>query len=130
MDKLIIELYCPSYDKELSSYLLSQKGITKCDIDYDSKIISAKIIKQFIYLYLSIKIPTILSFEKKNISNYVSHTITIKDLCCEYCLMGTIEDLFETDGILSAKSNYDFNNKFNVKIDVSYDKKILSTTLH
>lgn len=135
MKKLIIELYCPPYNKELKEFLLSQEGINgyEYDIDndiltitYDSKKISPKIIKQYTYLFLDTKTPIILSFEKKNNPIYSEYTINIKDLCCEYCLMSTIENLLETNGIISAKSDFDFHNKINVKIFIKYDENIIS----
>jgi len=135
MKKLTIELDCPPYNKELKDYLLSQEGINNYEYDidkdiltvtYDSKKTSPKIIKQYIFLFLDIKIPTILSFSKETNSNYSLYTITIKDLCCEYCLKSTIEDLFDINGIISAKSDFDFINQINVKIFIKYDENIIS----
>ena len=74
-------------------------------------------------------------FEKYECSNlvkfnkdYKGKTKTLKyivdDMCCQYCYMGLVRDLFENDKIKSVKSNFDFNKSaFNVEFIIEYDEK-------
>ena len=136
--KLLLIIDKP-YHNELKDYLISLKGINdvkisndnylEVNINYDNKIIDDKIILKEIYLFLDIyninkEIPSLLGFNKykDNVSKYET---TIKDACCEYCLMGFIEDLYEKDGIISVKTNYHIN-LWNIKINISYDNSIIS----
>ena len=45
---------------------------------------------------------------------------------CEYCSKDMIEDLLEIDGIISAYTNFDYINKCNVNIFVTYDKELMT----
>lgn len=64
-------------------------------VEYYSSVISLKLLKMEILLYLDIgKVPSIIAFDKHDVSNLNKYTIVIKDLCCEYCLKGMIENLF------------------------------------
>lgn len=99
------------------------------NINYDNKIIDDKIILKEIYLFLDIyninkEIPSLLGFNKYK-DNVTKYEATIKDACCEYCLMGFIEDLYEKDGIISVKTNYHID-LWNIKINISYDNSIIS----
>lgn len=79
-----------------------------------------------ILLYLDIvKIPSIISFDKHSKSNIKKDIIVIKDLCCEYCLKGMIDDLLDINGIESAYSDFDYINKYNVNIFITYNYKLL-----
>ena len=104
--------------KELRNYLMSLKGIFNVKIknikyleiylEYDSNLITPSIIKMEILLFLDIfKTPSILSFNKYPKFKTFNYTIIRDDICCEYCLKGAINDLFEIEGIESAKSNFD-----------------------
>lgn len=81
-----------------------------------------------VLLYVNLlKIPSIIAFDKHDVSNLNKYTIVIKDLCCEYCLKGMIEDLFEIDGIISAYTDFDYNqNKYNVNIFICYNDKMIN----
>lgn len=137
MNKLTLKVdYYKNFDKEFEKHLLTIKGIEKAKIDtekeeiyieYDSNIISLKILKMEILLYLDIiKIPSIESFNKHIDNNLEEYAIIIKDLCCEYCLNGMIEELLEIDGINSAYSDYDYIDKYNVSIFITYNKNIIN----
>ncbi len=87
--------------KELKEYLMSLKGILDVEIKndeqldiylkYDSSLITSKIIKMEITLFLNItKIPSLLSFNKHPNFETSNYTITRDDLCCEYCYKGEI----------------------------------------
>ena len=110
--------------EELKEYLMSLKGILDVEIKnveheiksdeqldiylkYDSSLITPKMIKMEITLFLNItKIPSILSFDKYPKFKTSNYTIIRDDLCCEYCYKGAIEDLFEIEGIETVKGNF------------------------
>lgn len=52
--------------------------------------------------------------------------IVIKDLCCEYCLKGMMEDLLEIEEIISAYTDFDYTNKYNINIFITYDKILIT----
>ena len=137
MSKLTLKVdYYKNFDKGLEEYLLTINGIKQAKInnkkediyiEYNPNIISLKVLKLEVLIYLDIsKIPSILSFNKHLDNNLEEYKIIIKDLCCEYCLKGMIEELLETNGINSAYSVYDYINDKNVPIFITYDKKILN----
>lgn len=124
--------------KELEEYLLTVKGIKeakvtneeklKIDIKYDSKETNPIVIKTEIYIFLEIsKTPNMYSFDKHE-KNMKKCEISKKSVCCDYCYMGFIEDLYDMEGITKAESNFtDFfmSQKEEVTIKVEYDPKIL-----
>ena len=122
----------------LDDYLLSLNGIDDVKIDnndfsvyveYDSFVMSLKILEREILLYLDlIKIPSILAFDKY-MKNCKKYTIVIKDLCCEYCLKSTIEELLMIDGINSAYTDFDYVIKNDVNIFITYDEDVVSTDI-
>ena len=116
---------------ELLDYLKSINGIENIEISDDITIyydnISLKVIVKEIYLFLNIlNIPSILSFDKHLNNNLKEYKIVIKDLCCEHCLMSDIEYLLYINGINSAYSDYDFDDKDEVEIYITYDSSIIS----
>lgn len=137
MDKLTLKIeYSDFLNDDIANYLTSLNGVklvtTKKDeneiyVEYDSSIISLKLLKMEILLYLDIiKVPSIVAFNKHLKNDIKEEHIIIKDLCCEYCLNGMIDDLLETDGIISAYSDFDYNNKYNVKIFITYNEKMIN----
>ena len=128
--------YSDFLNNDLINYLSSLDGVCLSKIDnekneiyveYDSSIISLKLLKMEILLYLDItKIPSIISFDKHSNNVVKKDNIIIKDLCCEYCLKGMLEDLLDTDGIESACTNFDYANKHNVNIFITYDYNLIS----
>ena len=119
-------------NKDLVNYLKSINGIKNVEIADDITIyyddnISLKVIVKEIYLFLIIlNIPSILSFDKHLNNNLKEYEIVIKDLFCEHCLMSDIEYLLYINGINSAYSNYDFDDKDEVEIYITYDSSIIS----
>ena len=139
MEKLTLKLDCSVfYGEDLISYLTSLKGIILVKIDknnsdiyveYDSNIISLKVLKyEMLYCLNLLKIPSIIGFRKYYEKKLLEYTIIIKDLCCEYCLKGMIEELLETEGINSAYTDFDFYIKKDVNIYITYDTNFLSLT--
>ena len=136
MNKLTLKIeYSDFLNKDLVDYLLSLQGVSNANVnvdnneisvEYDSSIISLKVLKMEILLYLDIvKIPSIISFDKHSKNNIKKDTIVVRDLCCEYCLKNMIEDLLEIDGIESAYSDFDYVNKYNVNIFITYSNELI-----
>lgn len=136
--------------EELKEYLMSLKGILDVEIKnveheiksdeqldiylkYDSSLITPKIIKMEITLFLNItKIPSILSFDKYPKFKTSNYTIIRDDLCCEYCYKGAIEDLFEIEGIETVKGNFNVDYLFKkyeerekITINIEYNPNLL-----
>lgn len=116
--------------KELNEYLVSLKGVSKVivdieegevDIEYESSIISLKILIKEIEMFLNEKMFPLIAFDKHNTENIVKKTIVIKDLCCEYCLKDLIEELMYLNGISSIYTDFDYNNKNDVNLFISYN---------
>ena len=103
-------------NKELKEYLLSLKGIRNVKIknldslniciEYDQNLITEKLIKQEILLFLDLlKLPSIIYFDKHSSDKTSEYKIVKENSCCEYCIKNSIESLFEIDGIDKVKYN-------------------------
>ena len=71
-----------------------------------------------------------MSFDKENSNKTNTIKYTVDDICCEYCYMGLIKELFENKNIVSVKSNYDlispaYDVELEIKYDNNYDEKDL-----
>ncbi len=136
MNKLTLKLDVLFYD-DLINYLKQLDGVKTTNInnetdeiylEYDQLVISLNVLKKHILLYLNIlELPSIISFDK-HIDNTKKDIIIINDLCCEYCLKGMIEELLDTNGIISAYSDFDYHNKKKVNIFITYDPKLINET--
>lgn len=138
MKKITLKIdYSNFLNNDFKKYIKDLKGVKSLELDnqnektcieYDSSIIPLNVLKMEILLYLDLKkIPSIMAFDKHDISNLNKYTIVIKDLCCEYCLKGMIEDLLEYDAIKSAYTDFNYIDKNNVNIFITYDDKILKS---
>lgn len=138
MNKLTLKIeYSDFLDKELNEYLSSLNGVlfSKVDmekneiyVEYDSTIISIKVLKMEIILYLNLNnTPSIISFDKHYEKGIKEDVIIIEDLCCEYCLKGMIDDLLGYDAIKSAYTDFNYIDKNNVNIYITYDNKALKS---
>lgn len=116
--------------KELNEYLSSLKGVSKVIVDieegevyieYESSIISLKILIKEIEMFLNEKLFPVIAFDKHSTENIVKKTIAIKDLCCEYCLKDLLEELMYVNGISSLYTDFDYNNKSDVNLFISYN---------
>lgn len=132
--KLTLDFYETLFE-ELNEYLSSIDGINDVVIDnekdvitleYDSSIIPTKMIKKEIDVFLrDLKTPNLWGFNKFS-KDGGEATLTITNLCCEYCLKGYIEELFNNDAISFAKSDFDFKKPKDVKIIIKYDSDKLN----
>jgi len=130
-------------NKELKEYLMSLEGILDVNIKaeklleiyikYDQNLINPKIIKLEIKTFLNtLKIPSIIAFDKHSTSKILEYKINRDKICCEYCLKGVVEDLLEIEGIEKVESNFDINNinkkdiKRNIIINIQYDSTLLN----
>lgn len=137
MKEFMLEIDCWMYDG-LEEYLLSLPGVLEVSISdsinffvyikYDSIVTNYKILKLEICFWLGIlKYPSIVSFNKYSKFKTTQYDIIIKDLCCEICFRGMIEELFEIEGIEKAVSNFDENKNFkeNVIITIDYNPELI-----
>lgn len=138
MARFTLELYCWGHD-ELEEYLLSLKGVERVkveneknvivDIEYNPNLTDYKILKMEVMYFLNaLKIPPVVSFDKHN-PNAREYTLNIKDVDCDFCFMGMMQDIFETDGIESASSDFDgdsYSSGENTKVKISYDPKVIT----
>ena len=139
MTELTIAIDCWSH-KELKEYLMSLKGILDVNIKneeqleihikYDSSLITPQIIKIEILLFLDIlKIPSILAFDKHSTIKTSDYQIIRDDICCEYCVKGAIDDLFEIDGIEKVESNFsekNYDERNSVILNIEYNSNLIS----
>ena len=118
---------------ELKDFLLSQEGITNVEINYDEYFIklnikfnektNPNIVMKYIELFEKHKYSNLVEFNKEYEGKINSLKYIIDDMCCEYCYMGLVMDLFENDKIKSVKSNFDFNKPaFNIEFTIEYDE--------
>jgi copper chaperone CopZ len=119
---------------ELKDFLLSQEGITNVEINYDDYFIklnvkfnektNSNIVMKYIELFEKYKYSNLVEFNKEYEGKIKTLKYIIDDMCCEYCYMGLVMDLFENDRIKSVKSNFDFKMPaFNIEFTIEYDEK-------
>ena len=123
-----------TFDKGLDEYLLSQDGINEVEIknidfltELNIKIdnsINEDIVLKFINLFDDNKIPSLIEFDKDVTYQIKKLKYTIKDMCCEFCYKGLVEELYEQKYIKSLKSNFDFNaSAYDIEFIIEYDSK-------
>lgn len=126
--------------KELKDYLLSLDGVFDVTIqdegnffvhiEYNPDLISTKILKVETLLFLdALRMPCLVSFDKHATYKTKSYNIIIKDLCCEFCFRGFIDDLFMIDGIVKAESQFidePYQSKQNVTISIFYNPELIN----
>ena len=139
MEKIKIKFDYVSYydfEEEFLLYLSKSYCIISADIDkktneiiveYDSSKISLELLTKEILIYLGLdKIPSVIAFDKCVSNSHIrKDIIVIKDICCEYCLKDMIKELLVVDGIESAYTDFDYVNKYNVNIFITYDDTII-----
>ena len=121
---------------DFSLYLLGLYGIVSANVDnknseiilaYDSFKTSLKLLIKEILLYLDlVNVPSIVAFDKYSTDCICNDVIVIKDLCCDYCLKNMIEELLEIDGIESAYTDFEYCDKYDVNIFITYNDKIIN----
>lgn len=118
---------------ELRDFLLIQEGITNVEINYDDYFVklniklnektNPNIVMKYIELFEKSKYSNLVEFNKEYEGKIKTLKYIIDDMCCEYCYMGLVMDLFENDKIKSVKSNFDFNKPaFNVEFLIEYSE--------
>ncbi len=125
---------------ELKDFLLSQEGITDVEINYDNYYIELNIkhnektnhiiVMKYIELFAKYKYSHLVEFDKEYKGKTNTLKYTIRDMCCEYCYMGLVIDLFENDKVKSVKSNFSskmpaYNVEFTIEYDAKYDEEEL-----
>ena len=130
--------------RELKDYLLSLNGVLEVIINdekqlviyikYNPNLIGAKVLKMEILLFLDIKkYPVFFAFDRHPSFETLEYKIERKDICCEYCFTGAIDELFEIDGIEKVNSNFyeeyflkRYDERDAVIIDIKYNPKKIS----
>lgn len=118
---------------ELKDFLLRQEGIVDADIDYEDYFIklnikmnektNPNIVMKYIDLFEKYKYSNLLEFNKEYRGKVKILKYIVEDVCCEYCYMGLVMDLFENDNIKSVKSNFNFNKPaFNIEFIIEYNE--------
>ena len=118
---------------ELKDFLLSQEGITNLEIKYYDYFIklnikynekaNPNIIMKYIELFGKHDYSRLIEFDKEYERKTKILKYIVNDMCCDYCYMGLVMDLFENDKIKSVKSNFDFDKPFsNIEFTIEYDE--------
>ena len=125
--------------KELEEYLLTVKGIKEVSIKndnkleinvkYDSKEIKPRVIVTEIELFLDMtKYSCMYSFDKHEKNTKTYHG-TKDAVCCEYCYMKFIDELFDKEGVIKASSNFTdfyFNENAKLDIEIEYNPNLIT----
>ena len=126
------------FQPDMCEYLRALNGVKivkidnekeRVEVSFDEKLTSFKIIKYEVYIYLKIlNLPSLIYFDKHSNNKLTKYDIIIKYLCCDFCLKGMMEDLFDVNGIEKADCNFDVNYKKreNVIINIEYDDTIIN----
>ena len=120
-------------NEELKEYLLTQDGIDSVIIDKEkyltilniehNKKTTPEIIMKYIELFQKNEYSILFEFDKGTTGDFKVLKYIIDDMCCEYCYMSLVMDLFENDKIKSVKSNFDFKKPaFNIEFTIEYDE--------
>ena len=124
-------------EDEVKEFLLNQEGITKADLEVKdgntnldimhNENTSPELIMKYIELFENYKNSVLIEFNKDTISDYKTLKYTVGDLCCEYCYMNLLRDLYDNKNVKSVKSDFNFkspalNVGFTIEYDKAYDK--------
>ena len=95
------------------------------DFEYDEKIVSPKILRYEVLAFMEVDYPSLICFNLHE-TEAKKYKIVVKDVCCEYCFMDMIEELFTMKGIVSVKSDYDeINHHYNINLYIEYNPNLL-----
>ena len=121
--KLIVDTIL---NDELKDYLLSQDGITEVnisnnntelDIKYNSPM-TPKILRGYIELFDDYKL---IEFDKEIEGSFKTLKYVVNDLCCDFCYLNFINDMYENDNIKSVRSTFDYSNlSHNIEVIIEY----------
>ena len=137
MSEISIKIYCLNCNvDDFLEYMYSVDGIVdvKIDLDneeiyvkYNSDIIGINVLKIEILLFLDLlHIPSIDSFDKYFKKELCKYVLIIKDLCCEHCLRGMIDELIMNSYVGRVNHNFDGINKKDVEINIYYDSDLVN----
>lgn len=126
--------------RELEAYLKSLSGVNDAHVDddgliniyvkYDSSLISSNILYYEIYTFLNVRrVPSMTKFDKFSVNKVEDYTVNLDSFCCEYCVMGAIEDLFFIEGVVKVDSNISdcaYAQNEVLEISVKYDPNLLT----
>lgn len=122
-------IYNDCLKKELRDFLLSQEGINDVKITEENKMdcinisgeLASSIVVKLIDLFQENKYSTMFAFDKGKNKNAKKLIYNAKDICCEYCHMHFIRELFDNDNIISVESNFSFDKPaFNIEYIIYY----------
>lgn len=141
---LVFDAKMPSDIKE---FLTSVYGINKVDIiseinygvrfdfEYDKKAIKPQAILEQIELYMKAYWrPALVGFDKHS-NNYKKVTYKEPNLCCEFCYLNLVNELFYNDNVNSFKHltddvcNYSYKKYKDFLITYLTDKKYIDDTI-
>lgn len=130
---------------ELKEYLSVQEGIISVttssenegvclNIEYDNNI-TPEMIYSFIVLFKKYNNSYLFKFDKGLEGSFKTYTHIVEDMCCEYCYMNFVEELFKNENIKSITSNYviggDASNiNFTIEYKDNYKKEDLINYLN
>ena len=137
MNEISMKIYCLSCNiDDFLEYMKSIDGVEDVVIDldceevyvrYDCSIIDLNILKKEILLFLGVGgVPSIDGFDRHLNRELNEYLLIIRNLCCEYCLRGMVDDLMMIAGIGKVKHSYNGGNKKNVKMYIYYDSRFIS----
>lgn len=123
-------VYNDWFSKEIIEYLLSQEGIekvemnpegdfTKIIVNYNDKV-SPYIVEKYIELFAEHDYSLMYSFDKQDNNRTKELVYNVESVCCEYCHMGFIKELFENENIIAVDSNYLLESNKNVEYKIVY----------
>ena len=80
---------------------------------------------KYIDLFQNNKFSTMISFDKEIEKDHKTLKYIVDDMCCEYCYIGMVRELFDNKNVYSIKSNFDmkyplYNVEFEIKYDINY----------
>ena len=80
---------------------------------------------KYIDLFQNNKFSTMISFDKEIEKDHKTLKYVVDDMCCEYCYMGLVRELFDNKNVYAIKSNFDmkyplYNVEFEIKYDINY----------
>lgn len=120
---------------ELKEFLLTQEGILEVkinekELNMEVEVIHNEkttpiIIMKYIELFQNNNFSSMMAFDKEIKNNKKELKYIVEDICCEYCYMGLIKEMFNNNKIYSVKTNFDvYNPAINIEFNIEYSDKL------